>query len=87
MQRLVTTILLVIVITPLMGCSDSWQEHYSREYYTISKDAIANCQQYGQTYELHYYNVENKEWKVLCSQVSPYKIITKSVVINDEPEN
>jgi len=77
----------VIVTISLISCSDSWQESYNKEYYTISNNAIVNCQQYGQTYELHYYDAKNNEWKVLCSQVSPYKIITKSVVINNEPEN
>lgn len=80
MQRLVTTILLIIVITPLMqGCGHSWQDDYNKEYYTLSKVAINNCQQYGQTYEFHYYDVNNTRWEVICSQDNPYKIITKEI--------
>lgn len=74
--------ILASVIIVVGGCSSDWRTSYGSAYADNTAIATANCEQYGQIYMIHYYNIQDSSWHTICKQKSPEKLIDKKVMVN-----
>jgi len=72
--KAIFTLLLLLFLLVLMGCSNSDDEFwldYMKDRDKLEGKAISECNSHGQEYMIHHY--DGITWEVICYQKSPFR--------------